>query len=174
MGYLAITFLLLFLTIIEHVVWSRWTQAKGLAVASFYCILFLNALWYQPILKFSVETFMPLNKMAPNFWNIPLSITAFVLYILLGVLYFAFYTSIAIDSPTRTTLRLIQKKGKATYEDLSKHLADNSFVVSRLDALVKHRLVVFDGRPYRLSQRGMRTARILNFYQKIFGRNIGG
>jgi hypothetical protein len=109
-----------------------------------------------------------------TFWNIPLYKSAGMIYLLLVPLYIIFYFGTHVESPSHQILSLIKCHGELSHQELSSFLTDSILIKPRLDDLIRCGYLVFDGKYFRLTARGVRTARFLNIYQKILGRGMGG
>ena len=103
-----------------------------------------------------------------------LPVSATMLYVLLVLVYLSFYVNVKIVSPSKKILTLIREHGVMTFEELSKSFSNEEFISPRLEDLVGSGCVYREEGSYRLSQSGMQIGRMLEVYQKILGRPIGG
>lgn len=160
------------LSILLHILWCRFKRGQSLRAASFLTIAFAGLFFYILILKFPMK--IPDVFGGTDIWSMPLQFTAITMYIALVPLYLLFYYAIIIDSPSRFILNVLQKKEKVLYQEIINSMDGNYFITSRLNALIRHGYVEFNGNVYRLSSRGLRVAKILKLYEKISGRAMGG
>ena len=116
-----------------------------------------------------------------SFWlhenlNFPtaLPLSATMLYILLVLVYLSFYVNVKIISPSKKILTLIREQRAVTLEELLKFFSNEEFLSPRLEDLGGSGCVYKQEGRYRLSQSGVQVGRLLEIYQKILGRPIGG
>jgi len=170
MLYLIISALFFILSFLIHTLWCRYKKGVELHITSFVVISVMCLFGY-----FAAASFLIPQKVGgPGIWLLPLEKTAAVLYFFLLPFYLVFYYSTMIDSPSRRTIALLKERGALSYEEISREITDEKFIMTRLNPLVTFGYVHFDGRYYRLSSRAVLSCRIINLYQKLLGRKIGG
>ena len=155
--------------VMVHILWCRAFPKKDLRMLVFCVIagIFLIALAI-------FQYFFLRQGDAGSLWMIPLPLTALILYLLLVPTYLNFYFLTKVESPTKRLLLFLQKKEKATYEELSAHMPDQLIIDPRLVDLVHCGFAVMQGEGYRLLPRGHRTAVILKTYEKMVQKEMGG
>ena len=171
MLYLILSILLFILSIVLHLIWCRHKDIQQLNIALFFYISSFCLLIYFVIVYvhpcFNTED-------ARSLWKFPLKLTAAFLYILFVPYYPVLYYSSLMHSPTQVMVLLIKDRGGLSWEELAHHINDERFIVARLNSLVKNGYIAFDGQYYRLVPKTILFCRILNIYQKLLGRAMGG
>ncbi|MBI3955139.1 hypothetical protein HY338_01740 [Candidatus Gottesmanbacteria bacterium] len=71
-------------------------------------------------------------------------------------------------------LRLLKKNGKMTYQKLSAYFSDESLINLRLKDLHQDGLIFLEKDKFRVTPKGNRIVKIIDFYRKIFGWRTGG
>lgn len=106
----------------------------------------------------------------------PLPFTSLTLYLLLCLGYVAQTNVIANDSPSIKMVRLIQDhpERRISYQDLRRSFSNEEFILPRLNDLVLHGHVAFDGHEYSLRTRGRWIARFIRSYRGFIRRGLGG
>lgn len=158
---LAILFFTLFF--LTHVVLFRLRLMQFQPLA----FLFISLVWSGFLLAFAVK----MNPIAgPLIWS------SLTLYFLLCLAYVAETTTVENDSPSTRIVKCIRSRpmGRATYDELKSEVTDEEFIVSRLNDLVRHGHVYFEGGRYRLSARGKLIAGIVAAYRNLLGKKLGG
>ena len=103
-----------------------------------------------------------------------LPVSATMLYVLLVLVYLSFYVNVKVVSPSKKIMTLIRAHKTMTDEELLTYFTDAEFVCSRLEDLVKSGCIYTEEERYRLSKSGARIGWMLEIYQKILGRPLGG
>ena len=155
--------------VVTHLFWCRARGGDKLHFVAFGVISITALIILCALVGTPVTGPKPLTL-----WTLPLSLTAVILYIALLPFYQVFYYSTIIDSPSRRIISLLRQRGPLPYAVLRNEITNERFIMTRLNPLVKHGFVAFDGRVYRLMPRALLTCRILIIYQKILGRGVGG
>jgi hypothetical protein len=106
--------------------------------------------------------------------HLPLVSTAAVIYVLCVPVYLIFYVSTELVSPSKKILQVIESSGGCTYEIIVAQLKNEDFIISRLKELEQSGCAVREGGRYVLTASGWKIAKVLDGYQKILGRSIGG
>jgi len=170
MVYLITSALFFILSLLIHVLWCRYKRRDELHITSFVVISLLCLSGYFAMAHFLI----PQVDSAPGIWLLPLEKTAAVLYFFLLPFYLVFYYSTMIDSPSRRAIALLRERGALSFGELSREISDEKFIMTRLNSLVICGYVHFDGKYYQLLPRAVLSCRIINVYQKMIGRKIGG
>ncbi len=171
MLYLITSILLFILSIFIHLIWCRHKDVQQLNIALFFfissvCLLiYFGAVYFHPYLRLEDTR---------SLWKFPLKLTAAFLYILLVPYYPVLYYSSFMHSPTQIIVLLLKEQGGITLKELSQHINDERFIIARLNSLIKNGYIAFDGYYYRLVPKTILFCRILNIYQKLLGREMGG
>ncbi len=103
--------------------------------------------------------------------------TIFVFYGSMALGYIAFYSLLENDSPSLTLIRgLTEAKSYGmTIEELYEMMSKKQFVRSRLEQLLKDKLVIISGNKYYATQTGEAFLLIFNFQRQLFKlKNKGG
>ena len=153
-----------------HAIWHRASQPKGFDFKVLTVLAFLGFLlkcWLSKSLG-------DIEISGATIWQIRLSVSSVLLYVLLILNYLMFYCSLLIDSPSRLILRLLKVHKSLDYDRLQTFLKDSRFIETRLQALVESGCVRNHGKYYGLTHRGRRIGRTLSFYQEVTGRSMGG
>ncbi len=170
-----ITSLSLFLAaVVLHIVWCRLRKIRYVAIISFLVITLTLLGIYGIVLAFFPTIFSCPQEAEFGLWCLPLKIVSGALYVLLISAYIVFYHGATIESPTRKILKTLERQGQSTYQDLLQATKSEAFVKTRLDEMVVHKCVSFDGQRYRLMPHGKKVAAVLDIYQMISGRAKGG
>ena len=168
---LTLILVLFFLSVIAHLGICRREGRDVLLIRTFFGISAL-AFGIFLICWFIFHHFFPASK--NSLWNTPLFFSVTILYILLCFLYLSFYVNVKLNSPSKSVMTLIREKKSMNSDELGKFFTDSEFIEPRLADLVMSGCVSKEGDRYRLSRSGERIGRILEIYQKIVGRPIGG
>ena len=168
MVYVILSLGTFFTVVFLHILWCRLNKAPGLRTLSYYV---LSACGFLGLIFWN---FMFTQEHPLSLWTIPLKISTWILYLFLILLYLAFYYGIIINSPSQTILQLLKKHGSLDYLSLYQYFEKSYFIESRLEALVNSRCVKFDGKNYFLKAIGTKIGSILELYQKLIGRAMGG
>ena len=171
MFYIILSFSFFLLTVILHIVWCRYKNSPHLQVLPFFGIAIFNLILYIVTQRLFLESFF---TSAQSIWNLPLEMTSIVFFVLLIPFYLVFYYSVNIDSPSCTIISILKQNESLSFEQLKEQITNEKFIVSRLKDLVEHHCVSFDGKNYRLLAHMTIMGRLLNLYQKLTGRPIGG
>jgi len=170
MLYLFFSALFFSFTIFTHLFWCRFKKGEELHITSFVVISLIFLLGYFATARFLIAGQDDLT----GIWVLPLEMTAAVFYIFCIPFFLVFYYSTTIDSPSRRTIALLREKGTLTYEELSREITDDKFIMTRLNPLVEFGYAQFDGKYFRLSPRAIFSCRVIKVYQKLLGRPLGG
>ncbi len=84
------------------------------------------------------------------------------------------YFSTKVESPSKKILRFVRDKGPLPYQDVLREFADEELILSRLSDLERYGYIRFSGKEYSLEPRGVMIARLLEIYQTLSGRKMGG
>ncbi len=163
MFHLTVSLFFFFLSVVVHILICRGRKTAELQVKLFCAIAlgFLLLCWV-------------VFRAAWNVWRFSLPISSTVIYLLLIPVYLSFYVNTKFNSPSKMVMVLLRANGTMDYEELLRHFTNEEFVVSRLDDLVKSGCVEEKDGRYRLMTQGRWTAKILEVYQKVLGREMGG
>lgn len=131
--------------------------------------------------ELKIKSFMVLGLMGLLlFWGIalcaqlPMLVTNTVIFVLMMPVYFTFYVSTELMSPSKKIMQVLNAKPGALYEDIFQALERENFLMTRLIELKQCGFIVEEGGRYRLSPTGASFARTYTCYQKLLGREIGG
>ncbi len=172
MLYLVTSLLFFFLSVVVHIFWCRRQKKQDLHMTTF-CLIALTVLGcYGMFLAFIQKAFQ--GQFGLTFWSCPLQLTSIVLYVLFIPIYLIFYFGTRVESPSKKMVLLIEQHGALSPEDFLKYFSDEHLVLTRLDDLERSYCVVLENKVYRLTDQGRTIARVLNLYQWITGRVIGG
>ncbi len=165
--------LLVFVSVIlVHIAWCRMRPRHQLGVVSFCWIALAGLVLYLtvgiPSGKVDTKGFLF------SVWSAPLKLSAVVMYFLLIPTYLIFYFSVRLESPSKAIIILAKKSGEASYDDFAQYVTDNRFLMTRLQDLLDHNCIRLENGIYRLTTHGAMIANLLNIYEKIFGRGMGG
>ncbi|MFA5087878.1 MAG: hypothetical protein WC552_02450 [Candidatus Omnitrophota bacterium] len=164
-------FLLFIVSVFLHVFWCRARKAKDLQIRPFL-FLAIGVILLYIFLKPAPPDGIGSSPMKAS--NAPVYFSSLMLYVLLIPTYLIFYFGMNVESPSRRILVEVEGAGQMTYEEISA-VIDNDLIISpRLNDLLKHGYLTFEGDAYRLTPSGMRVAQILDLYQRITGREMGG
>jgi hypothetical protein len=156
-----------------HISWCRQqTQKEKLRIASFLsigAILLTAYIWSWQFYAYGSEV-----EQKADFWLMPLRATSVVIYVLLCGCYLIFYHLTIVDSPTRKILHVLNLQAKCTWDDLARVVTDKDFIQSRLEALVEHRMVKWEGGFYHLTPLGHKIAKAYIALGYILHREKGG
>ncbi len=103
-----------------------------------------------------------------------LFISASVIYFLCIPVYLVFYVSTVLTSPSKKILLSLSKENIVSYDSLLEVIQRSQFVETRLQELMDSGCVFLKDGRYVLSPSGKTIAEILNVYQVILGRSVGG
>ena len=181
---LSISLLLFLFSVVIHL-WICRQQKKYLllikvflGMSGFGLLIFWGAsfLFHQSLsslLTFSISL-VERRSITNSLWTRALPVSSTILYILLILLYLSFYVNVKLISPSKKIMTLIRDQGAMTYEELKKYFTDSLFIQPRLDELIDSGCTYIEKGRYRLSESGMKIGRLLEMYQKILGRPMGG
>ena len=105
--------------------------------------------------------------------QLPLLLTASVIYVLLVPVYLIFYVSTELVSPSKKIVQVLAA-GPGVYADLYKALERENFIMLRLEELEQSGCLRREGERYCLTASGQAIAKSLRVYQKLLGRAVGG
>jgi hypothetical protein len=171
MLYILLSVTIFIFVVFTHIQWCRASLIRDLQITPFivYSVSGL-ALYFTIIGVFFFQPLVP----DPVLWILPLKATAVTLYICLSVLYLMFYFGTNVESPSRILLVLIEEADGMTENELLEHFTNDYLICPRFEDLLRTGYLEFDGTAYRLSRRGLIAAKLLDFYQKLIGRPMGG
>ena len=149
-----------------HIFLCRHRDPQRLHIFSFLVIALLGLGGYSVI----ASCISPGDAL----WNFPVKMTAFVFYLLMIPYYPVFYYTGLFMSPSQQILSLIKASGQLSFDQLAEYITDGKFIISRLNSMVKTGFLKFDGRHYRLPPHAVVICRLLNLYQILLGRKMGG
>lgn len=165
MIYLILSFVFLALAVILHAIFFS-NHSKN--IVSFFLLALAGLIGY-----IAVTTALPMTQEI-SFWNLPLRWTALSIYVLLMPYYPVFAYAAVLASPSQTALSLIRQHGSISFQELSKHINDEQFVLARLDSLVQQGFIIREHDRYRLPWKTAMFCRVIAVYQWILGRETGG
>lgn len=162
MIYLVSAFLFFIFFLTTHITGYRLKIFKFQPVV----LMCISALW------FGIYLFFLKSVSSPS----PLPLASLTLYLLLCLAYVAETNVIENGSPSIRIVRLIQShsQGKISYQDLRRSFSNEEFILPRLNDLVLHGHVAFDGHEYCLRTRGRWMARFIRSYREFIRRGLGG
>jgi hypothetical protein len=105
--------------------------------------------------------------------RLPYILTSAVIYVLLVPVYLIFYVSTELYSPSKRILHAVGMEG-AAYSKIFKELEQENFIMTRLEELEQSGCLTRKYDRYALSKSGWSIAKVLYYYQKLLGREIGG
>ena len=105
--------------------------------------------------------------------QLPLLLSASVIYVLLVPVYLIFYVSTELVSPSKKIVQVLAA-GPGAYSDLYKALERENFIMLRLEELEQSGCLRRDGERYCLTASGHAIAKTLGVYQMLLGREVGG
>lgn len=156
--------------VVIHVFLCRKYTGEGLLLKPFIGIALVNL----------IIMWMVFWGMTPHFssgdssiWNVRLSLSATLLYLLLIPTYLVFYFSTQQMSPTKKILLLL-REGPLTLSDLYRHFGDDEFIQPRLNELVGIQCLIEHNGWYVITPQGLSMARVYVIYQTLLGRQKGG
>ena len=172
MLYLSLSGSIFICCVIIHILLCRFLRKKdGLLVKPFIFLSLtgLILLWFLfSVLKSYIETL-------PDIWRLPLSLTSSMLYLLAIPFYLIFYTNTRLVSPSKKILTLIRDSQALTRAELTRHLTNEEFILSRIYDLEQSGCLRKEkGGHYRLARDGIKIGLILEYYEKVIGRRMGG
>ncbi len=168
MAFIILSFCSLAAAIITHWLWCRYCRSSQLQVVPFFCI----SSGYLAAAIFIFTTIS--HDQLSSFFTRPFIVSSIVVYFLLIPTYLIFYAATIIDSPSKKILRLIRDHKGLRYTELIRKFEGDEFVVSRLNSLQDYHLIDCKEKVYRLLPRGVKLARMLLFFKRIFGHAPGG
>lgn len=162
MIYLVSAFLFFFSFLTTHIVGYRLKIFEFQPVVLFW----ISVLWLGIYALFLQRVSSPS----------PLPLTSLTLYLLLCLGYIAETNVIENDSPSMKIVRLIQDhpRRRVSYQDLRRSFSNEEFIFPRLNDLVLHGHVAFDGHCYSLGPQGRLIARLTRHYRDFIRRGLGG
>jgi hypothetical protein len=170
MIYLLINLVFFVLVVVTHIGVCRRYKGKGLLVKAF-CVMATAGLLLAVAAAVAIKGQVSHWSLI---WQLPLFVTAMLIYILLVPTYIIFYVSTQLNSPSKEILLLIKKQGSMSREQLAAQMTDDKFIRPRLVDLKQTDYVTYKDSKYRLNPSGIKVARFLNFYQWLLGRELGG
>lgn len=111
-----------------------------------------------------------------TFSGVTLLCSSICIYVLLSIWYVGECTVIQHESPSMTILRTLlnAKDHKITKEHLRGLFSNEDLILSRLEDLVTHGHVRFDGNRYFLTPKGSLIAKTIMSHRKLLNRELGG
>lgn len=172
---LVITFVFFFVGLLLHIFLFR-TKILSLNLFSVIVLFFINGLCliYASIHVCSI--FRNVCDHPESFTGIPLFYSSICIYVLLSIWYVGECTVIQHESPSMTILRTLlnAKDHKITKEHLRGLFSNEVLILSRLEDLVTHGHVRFDGNRYFLTPKGSLIAKTIMSHRKLLNRELGG
>lgn len=166
MSYLFLSLFWFLVAVAIHALYCRRTSSADLQM-SFFVKAALGAGICLGMSAWGLLIFRGLEETA-------LLVTAAVLYVLLIPCYLTFYFGTKVDSPSKKILQALEDPQGVTMEDLAALLTDESLLAPRIQDLLRTRYLDFNGQQYRLTARGVFLGKILNAYETMTGRPLGG
>lgn len=106
--------------------------------------------------------------------KLPMVLTSVVIYILLIPVYLIFYVCTELVSPSKRILQIIASSNEANYTQVFKALEQENFIMLRLEELEQSGCLKRSDNRFELTASGRKIASILDVYQRLLGRDIGG
>lgn len=171
MGIFVLGLILFGATIIAHLFWCRKFDAGNLMVLPFLC---LSLIGFCLLILVGICAAHNSFWQEGAVWRFPLFWTTVVFYVLMIPFYLIFYFGLRVESPTRRIMRLLSEEGAISLKRFSEQMSNDEFLKSRILDLLRHDYLGIENEEYFLTMRGIRIAKMLEIYQKISGRGIGG
>ena len=110
-----------------------------------------------------------------SLFDLPLFWSSLLLYVLMSFWYFGETTVVRHPSPSMKIVAALSKNGgEISAEEIRKQFSNEELIVSRLNDLVAHGHIKYDGNSYTLLPSGDLVVRIFRRYRQLLGRNLGG
>lgn len=109
----------------------------------------------------------------PDFFE---SLYIFVLFTSLTLGYIITYSAIEVDSPSLSLVMAFDKSAKdgLSREEISKFMTNEKLVITRINDLVRDKLIYNDSSKFKLTVKGRRFIRIFILYRRFLGAQKGG
>ncbi|HOW36119.1 MAG TPA: hypothetical protein PL155_06880 [Candidatus Omnitrophota bacterium] len=172
MFYVLATLSIFCIAVLMHILWCRVFPKNRLQIAPFAFFSLVGLLYYGALAH--LFFYGSSADRAVNLWNLPLALSAAVVYILLIPIYLALYFNTRVESPTQKILRIIHEHDGIGYEELASCISDSEIIIPRIDDLLRCRYIQMKEGAYCLTARGIVVAKALNAYQVLTGREAGG
>ncbi|MBI4372553.1 MAG: hypothetical protein HY585_02350 [Candidatus Omnitrophica bacterium] len=165
-----IAFLCFALYILSHVIAFR----AGVIRFELTKLLFLMALWGS--IYCLIAIYFVLGARGQSALPVSLFWSSLILYGLMSLLYFGEITSIQHLSPSMKIIVALSKKntGEITPEEAKNLFSNQELIISRLDDLVAHGHIQYQGGSYTLGPKGKVVIGLVQFYRRLLGRTLGG
>lgn len=134
-----------------------------------------TAFIFLPGLIISIYTSGVLPR-SETWWNMSIPYSGVIFYILMVGILIIFYTTPSFSniSPSTMILTLLKKNGKMSYKQLRGYFSDKSLIIFRLKDLLGDGLIFLKNDKFRVTPKGSRIVKIVDFYRKILGWRTGG
>lgn len=168
MIYLVLNLFIFIICGILHIIIHRFFARRGIFTLK-------TALIFLPGLFISIyfSGFLPRSE---TWRNVSIPYSGVIFYILMVGVLIIFYTtpSFSSISPSTMILTLLKKNGKMSYKKLSGYFSDEPLIIFRLKDLLRDGLIFLKNDKFRVTPKGNRIVKIVDFYRKIFGWRTGG
>lgn len=155
-----------------HILWCRFRKKTTLQMYSFGVIATAGLIIYIFI---TLRIFQRLDyAFDQGIWHVSLWVSSVLLYVLLMPTYIIIYFNTIVQSPSKTILILVRKHGMLSFDELARLMTDDEFIMTRMKDLLDFGYATKEGSLYSLTPRGVILAKVLAFYEKLFGRPMGG
>lgn len=168
MAYLALNLFIFIICGILHIIIHRFFAKRGIFTLK-TALIFLPGL----LITIYISGVLPRSE---TWWNVSIPYSGVIFYILMVGILIIFYTtpSFSSISPSTMILRLLKKNGKMSYRKLKGYFSDESLIIFRLNDLLRDGLIFLKNDKFRVTPKGNRIVKIIDFYRKIFGWRTGG
>src|SRR3989338_466782 len=168
MAYLALNLFIFIICCILHIIIHRFFAKRRIFTLK-------TTLIFLPGLIISIYISSVILR-SETWWNVSIPYSGVIFYILMVGILIIFYTtpSFSSISPSTMILKLLKKNGKMSYQKLSGYFSDESLIKLRLKDLHQDGLIFLEKNKFRVTPKGNRIVKIIDFYRKIFGWRTGG
>jgi hypothetical protein len=171
MAYVILSLFLFCASVMTHVLFCRKANKTHLQARAFIFIAFIFWGVYLGV-AWAIQQAGLLP--AQSFWGLPFKFTAAVIFILLVPVYLCFYVLTQLTSPSKKILLTISYSEGISRADIVASVQKEDFITTRLTDLSASGCVVSIDNRYVLTVEGRKLAAILNFMQRVLGREVGG
>lgn len=136
-------------------------------------IIVLSLFWYLGLTAVFV-IFPESESKHPG--TAPLPVSASLIYFLLCLWYLAQCTAVQNESPSMKIMgyMISRPQKKATLQELEKLFTNEEFLCPRVEDLVTHGFLRFDGESYHLQLRARPVIGFVRAYRRLLKRGLGG
>ncbi len=164
----------LFAAIVMHLFLCRFISHSSVRQASFFC--FVGIFFFVYMGADSVYFRNMISSSLPSFslWALRLFSSGAYLYFLCHVLYYLFFVTADVYSPTQRILNFLKEQDGLSYEELLSRTKQANFILPRIEDLQKRSWIFLEKDVCRTTPKGNLILHCLYWYQKLSGRPIGG